>query len=218
MSEFTQWITTHGVPLSTFIYLLYVPIIATIINFSRYVLGFKTYGVYAPLTLAFALYYTGIRFGLLLTVGVILATLLSYRVLRKIRMHYVSRITINYILIVLFVIFLIAFNEISPISITTDRHDPNAIHPLAIVVIAALSDYFIKKFVRKSLLTAAFSMAETMVVSIIGWLFLRYEPLGTFLIQYPWSILLLVPFNLWLGQYSGLRLNEYIRFRHIVRS
>ncbi len=218
MSEFTQWITTHGVPLSTFIYLLYVPIIATIINFSRYILGFKTYGVYAPLTLAFALYYTGIRFGLLLTVGVILATLLSYRVLRKIRMHYVSRITINYILIVLFVIFLIAFNEISPISITTDRHDPNAIHPLAIVVIAALSDYFIKKFVRKSLLTAAFSMAETMAVSIIGWLFLRYEPLGTFLIQYPWSILLLVPFNLWLGQYSGLRLNEYIRFRHIVRS
>jgi len=217
MSDLTTWIVAHGIPADTLIYLLYVPIIATIINISRYVIGFKTYGIYAPLTLSFAFYYAGIRFGLLLTVGVILATLLAYRVLSKIRMHYVSRISVTYIFIIIFVIFLITANEVSPISITTSNHNPNAIHPLAIIVIATLSDYFIKKYVRRSMYTAALSMFETIIVALIGWSFIKYQPMHDFLFTNAWIIFLLIPLNIWLGQYSGLRLREYLRFRHIAK-
>lgn len=217
MSNLTDFIISHGVTKEILVMLLYIPLIATFINFSRYIIGLRTLGIYAPMTLAFAYVFTGIRFGLMITGAVIAATLLSYTVLKKIRMHYVSRITVNYILISAFVILVIVLNEVSPVKITSERHNVETLPPLGIILIATLSDFFIKQYVKKSLFTSVRSLMETVLVGVIGWAMLRSQTIEEFLLINLWVQPLLLVLNLSLGKYTGMRLKDFFRFGDIIK-
>ena len=80
-----------------------IPVIATLVSIARYVVGFKTFGIYATIILAISYSFTGLRYGLAITFIVIAASLLSYNVLKKIRMHYITRIAVNYCILVLLI-------------------------------------------------------------------------------------------------------------------
>ncbi len=218
MSDLALWIVEHGVTEEILQMLLFIPIIATLINFSRYVVGLKTLGIYAPMVLAFAYIFTGIRFGLLITVAVIVATLLSHTVLNKIRMHYLSRTTVNYIFITVFVIGVIILNEVSPIKITTENHNVATLPPLGIILIVTLSDFFIKQYVKKSLLASLRSLMETVLIGFLGWLLLKSEFLQMFVMNNLWIQPLLLILNLSLGRYTGMRLKELFRFKQILEN
>jgi hypothetical protein len=214
MFELTSWITEYGLTEDMIALVLYIPILATLINVSRYVFGFKTLGIYAPLSLSFAYIFTGIRFGLLITVAVIVASLISYSVLKKVRMHYISRITITYIIVAILVIIIILANEASPISITTNKHNVAMVSPLGIVIIATLSDFFIKKYVKKSISTSIRSSIETVFIAVIGWALLRSTVIKEFALEYTIILLiLLLVINLVVGQSPVMRLREYARFK-----
>lgn len=215
MPDITTWISAHGVTEEMLGFLLFIPIMATIVNVTRYIVGLKILGIYAPMTLAFAYYFTGIRFGLLVTVAVIGSTLLTYTLLKRIRMHYISRITVNYIIITMLVILIITLNQLSPVSFTTDRHNPEAIPPLGVLLIAALSDFFIKKYVKKGVGTSLRLVGETVILGLIGWSLLRLDIVRVFLIDNLWINFVLLGINLVLGQYIGLRFTDLLRFRKI---
>ncbi len=216
MSDITTWIIEHGVTEEILLMLLFIPIIATLINFSRYIIGFKTLGIYAPMILAFAYIFTGVRFGLLITAAVIIASLLSYSILKNIRMHYLSRTTINYIFITAFVILVIVLNEVSPIKITTENHDVKTLPPLGIILITTLSDFFIKQYVKNSLLSSLRSLIETVFIGFIGWLILKSASLQDFVMNNLWLQPIIIVINLVLGKYTGMRLKEILRFKHIL--
>jgi hypothetical protein len=216
MNEVTHWIINNGITEETLTFLLYIPIIATLVNFSRYVVGFKTLGVYASLTLAFSYIFTGIRFGILITFAVIASTLITYSVLKKVRMHYISRITVNYILVALFIILIITLNEISPISITTSEHSSESLPTLSIILIVTLSDFFIKQYVKKDLMTSVRSLSETIAIAVIGWGLLRMPVVREFVLDNLWLQPLLLILNLSLGKYTGLRLKEFFRFKKVL--
>ena len=98
-SPFTTWIIEHGVQEKTLELFVAITIIATIVSLFRYIFGTKSYGIYAPIILAIAYSYTGLKYGLVITLVVILVSLLSHAVTKKIRMHYITRIAINYCLL-----------------------------------------------------------------------------------------------------------------------
>lgn len=215
MNDLLIWIKDSVITEDILIFMLFIPIIATLVNLSRYVIGFKTFGIYAPMTLAFAYIFTGIRFGLLVTLAVVIATLLSYTFLKTIRMHYLSRITINYILITFVVLIILTINEISPIPLTTDKQSIATIPPLGMILIAGLSDFFIKQYVKKDLLSTVRSLGETILIAFIGWLLLRSEVVQQFLINNIWINIPLLLANLLIGQYKGLRFKDFFRFNKI---
>lgn len=216
MQDFAQTLIQYGITQDILLYLLYIPLIATVVNGARYVVGMKMYGIYAPMTLAFAYIFTGIRFGLLVTAAVILATLFSYAILRKIRMHYLSRIAINYVMIAFFVIGIIVLNEASPISITTANHSVGSIPPLGVVLIATLSDFFIKQYVKKDLTTTIRALLETVLVGVVGWFLLTLEPIQNALLTQLWIYPALLIANILIGQYSGLRIKDFSRFKKVI--
>lgn len=223
MEQFTTWLTQYGFTQQMILFLLYIPVIATVVNASRYVVGMKMYGIYAPVILAFAYYFTGVKFGLLVTVAVILATLLTYTILRKIRMHYLSRIAINYTVISFFIIGIIILNEISPIQLTDEDYMLTAVTPLGLVLIATLSDFFIKQYVKKSFIVTMRSLIETVIVALIGWGIIilglstdgTINPFGEFLLTQIWIYPVLVLLNVFIGQYAGLRLKDFSRFKRV---
>jgi len=223
MIDFTTLFSNYHITADILLYLLYIPIIATIVNAARYLVGMKMYGLYAPTLLAFAYIFTGIRFGLLITIAVIASTLLTYYVLRKIRMHYLSRIAINYTIISFAILGIIVLNEISPISFTSNNHILTTATPLGIVIIATLSDFFIKQYVKKSFISTMRALGETILVAMAGWWLLslgwdnnfEITAFGTFLLTSVWIYPLLIILNIVIGQYSGLRLKDISRFKRV---
>lgn len=216
MNNVMVWIKDSVITEEIFIFMLFIPIIATLVNISRYVIGFKAFGIYAPMTLSFAYIFTGLRFGLLVTAAVVLSSLLSYTLLKQIRMHYLSRITINYIIITFMLLGILIINEISPWPITTEQHQIATVPPLGIILIATLSDFFVKEYVKKDFLTTIRSLIETIIIGIAGWALLKSVELQQFLINNLWIHIPILLLNLFIGQYKDLRIKEFFRFKKVT--
>ena len=212
LSETTQWLVNHGISLQMLEILVMIPVIATLVSISRYIIGFKTFGIYATIILGISYSFTGLRYGLVITIIVILASLLSHSILRKIRMHYITRIAVNYCFLVLFIVG--AFLLINEFGLGLENIDN--INPLAVVSIAALSDFFIKNYVKKSSKATLRALAETILIATIGWFIITRNEVSAFLLNNLWIIPLLIVVNLSIGQFRGLRLLDNSRFKSIT--
>jgi len=210
-STLTQWIINQGVSQMVLEIMISMCIVATIVSIARYILGNKTYGIYAPIILAIAYSYTGLRYGLAITLVVILTSLLSYSILRKIRMHYITRIATNYIILsIVLVFFFILINNFG-----LGLENMSNIPPLAFISIAALSDFFIKQYVQKSLKSSIMTLLGTILVAIVGWFVITRSMVSNFVLNNLWVIPLLAVLNVLLGMFKGLRIKDYFRFRLI---
>jgi len=192
--------------------LVAITILATIVSIARYIFGSKTYGIYAPIILAIAYTYTGLKYGLSVTTIVILTTLLSYSIIKRIRMHYITRIAINYCLLsISLVIFFLLINRYG-----LGLENMAQIPPLAVISIAALSDFFIKQYVQKSLKTSAMILLSTLIISTIGWYAISRDYISRYMLENLWIVPLLIFVNLLIGQFKGLRVKDLFRFKSIT--
>jgi hypothetical protein len=208
-SNLTQWILDHGISQMALELLIAMCMLATLVSLTRYFIGTKTYGIYAPILLSIAYSYTGLKYGLVITGIVILTSLLSYRILRRIRMHYITRIATNYTILAM---ALIAF------FVVIDRfglglENMSTVPPLAFISIAALSDFFIKQYVKKSLQGSALTLGGTIVVAVVGWFIITREIISDYALNNLWIIPLLTLTNILLGTFKGLRFRDYFRFK-----
>jgi hypothetical protein len=213
-SPFTTWLLSHGISQQTLELLAAIAILATIVSLARYVFGSKSYGIYAPIILAISYSYTGLKYGLAITAVVIATSLLSYSILKKIRMHYITRIAINYCILTLSMMtFFVLINRF---GLTLDNM--MYIPPLATISIAALGDFFTKQYVKKSLKTSLITLLSTIAVSTIGWYVITRDIVSNYLLNNLWIIPVLILVNLLIGQFKGLRFKDLFRFRSIVKN
>jgi hypothetical protein len=213
-SPFTTWILNNGVSNQILELLIAMTIVATIVSLARYIFGSKSYGIYAPIILAISYSFTGLKYGLVITAVVIATSLLSYSILKKIRMHYITRIAINYCILTLSLItFFIVVNRF---KFTLDNLEN--VPPLALISIAALGDFFTKQYVKKSLKTSIIILLSTIAISTIGWYVITRDVISTYLFNNLWIIPVLILVNILIGQFKGLRIKDLFRFRSIVRS
>lgn len=211
-STFTTWILEHGVSKQMVELLVAIALLSTIVSLARYIFGSKTYGIYAPIVLAIAYSYTGLKYGLAVTTVVILTTLLSYSFLKKIRMHYITRIAINYCLLsIALVLFFLIIDRYG-----LGLENLSNIPPLATISIAILSDFFIKQYVLKKLLSGFTILFSTILVSTIGWFVITREYISEYIINNLWIVPVLIFVNLLTGQFKGFKLNDYFRFRSLI--
>jgi hypothetical protein len=213
-SPLTNWLLTNGISTQILELLIAIAILATIVSLARYVFGSKSYGIYAPIILAIAYSYTGLKYGLVITGVVIITSLLSYSILKKIRMHYITRIAINYcILTISLMIFFVIVNRF---GLTLDNLQN--IPALAMISIAALGDFFTKQYVKKSLKSSLMILFSTVAISTIGWYVITRNVISEYLINNLWIIPVLILVNIVVGQFKGLRIKDLLRFGSIVRS
>jgi hypothetical protein len=211
-SFFTQLLLDNGISRQILELLVAITLLATLVSIARYIFGSKTYGIYAPVILAISYSYSGLRYGLVVTATVIITTLISYSIIKKIRMHYITRIAINYCLLSITLVLLF---------LVVDRYglgleNMSNIAPLAVISIAALSDFFIKQYVRKSLQTTALILGSTILIAVIGWYLITRQNVSDFMINNLWIIPSLIFVNLLIGQFKGLRIKDFLRFNSII--
>lgn len=211
-SFFTQLLLDNGVTPQILELLVAITLLATLVSIARYIFGFKTYGIYAPIILAISYSYSGLRYGLVVTATVILTTLISYSIIKKIRMHYITRIAINYCLLSISLVLLFLVVDRYGFGLENMANIP----PLAVISIAALSDFFIKQYVSKSLKTTTLILGSTIVIAVIGWYLITRQNVSSFMINNLWIVPSLIFVNLLVGQFKGLRIKDFLRFNSIL--
>ena len=89
----------------------------------------------------------------------------------------------------------------------------------AVLIVALLTEDFIRIQLGKSVKTALKLTSETIILSTISFLFLTYKPIQEYALLHPETFLLLtLTADIILGRYTGLRVMELWRFRKLIRN
>ena len=204
-----------GVPANTLVLLLLLPLVALVIAVARNVIGIRGFGIFLPASLSVVFVAIGPWVGIglfLIIVAVSTFVRLALRKL-KIKLQYLPRMALILwavvlaVLAVLFMAPVVKFPGLTNVSI------------FAVLILVLLAEDFIRVQLGKSIKTAISLTSETLVLSLISYLFLTFKPLQEYSLLYPEITLLAVGITDYLlAKYSGLRLREVWRFRKLINS
>ncbi|MDD3498530.1 MAG: 7TM domain-containing protein [Candidatus Moranbacteria bacterium] len=208
----------QGVPQESVLLILMLPIVATLIAFFRQIFGIKAFGIYTPSIITFAFLamegevgFKGIKYGVAIFISVILVGMATRYVLKKLRLLYLPRVAI--------ILIVVAFSILAILVLggSMQRTGLAAIPIFPLLIMIIIVEKFIAAQLEKGTKTAFILAIETLVISLVGYFIVSWEILSIFILKYPWAVLLTIPFNIFLGKWTGLRLSEYWRFREILK-
>jgi len=212
VSYFVGLMVDGGVPLNTIYLILVLPVIATIIAFSRQIVGFKALGIYTPSIVAVSFLVTGLKYGLALFIMTLLVGTLGRLVARKIRLSYLPRmaIVLSLVSFSIFVAFVLGahFNKTGLLEIS--------IFPILVMVL--LTEKFIAVQIERGSKQAVMLVFETLFLSIICFWLASWQSFRTIILGYPEFVLITFILNVLIGKWTGLRLIEYYRFRKVIQN
>jgi len=212
MSQIIQYMISQGVPQETVVLLLMLPIVATIIAFSRQIIGIKGFGIYTPLIISFAFLATGLKYGLAIFIAILLVGTLVRLLVKKFRLLYLPRMAIVLILVALTI--LIVFLE----GAYSGRHGLISASIFAILIMITLVEKFIATQINQGAKRTIIITSETLILSIICYWVASWLWLQNMVLAYPLSIILgSIIVNILLGKWTGLRLSEYFRFQKVIK-
>jgi hypothetical protein len=201
----------RGISANMIVFLLLFPVIASLVAFSRHVIGLSGFSIYAPAALAVVLLSTGVFPGILLFACMLLVASVGKKLIELLHLEYVPR-TAMLLLFVAFGVFLTVFLSTWIPGILFQRFD---VFPLLILVL--LSEDFIgiqSELLLRQALSRSF---QIMVLAVGSTLIMGSLEVQRFALQFPELIVFAVAvFNFAVGKYLGLRLTEYLRFRPII--
>jgi hypothetical protein len=202
-----------GVPANTIVLLLLLPIMTFVIAFSRNVVGIRGFGIFLPAALSVVFVATGPIVGIGLFLIIVAVSTFVRLILRKLklkiqylpRMSFILWAVVLGVLGVLFLAPVLKFSELSNVSI------------FAVLILVLLSEDFTRVQLGKSVKTALNLTFETLVLSLISFFFLTLKPLQEYVLLNPEvSLIGIAALDLLLGQYTGLRVMEFYRFRKLI--
>lgn len=191
----------------TFRILLLVPIGALMIGALRNLVGFPTFGIFMPVLMALAFRSTGLAYGLGIFAGVLLIGYTVRRLLDRLRLLLVPRMSVILTLVIA------CFTILALIGNKFGLRQFMAVGLLPFVILTMVIERFFvlieEAGVREGLRTAAGSAA----VSVISYAIISWEPLQLTFFVYPELMAAVAALLVLLGRYTGYRLSELFRFR-----
>lgn len=202
-----------GVPTNTIVLLLLLPLVATVIAATRQLIGVRGFGIFLPAALSVTFVAIGPLVGISLLVVIVLISTITRSILKmtKIRLQYLPRMALILwfvsfgILMVLFASPYLRYRPLENVSI------------FPVLILTLLTEDFNKIQMGKSINTALKLTFETLLLSLIAYVFLTLKAFQGYVLLNP-EITLLSTFvvDLILGRYIGLRFMEYYRFRKLI--
>lgn len=198
------------IPIELLRIILLFPIGALVVTFSRNLLGVLTFGVFAPALLAVAFQGTGLFWGVLLfivilAVGTLLRLFLEhFQLLQTPRLGVMLTVTS---LIMLGIAILGAAKDLTFFSRVS-------LFPL--VIISMTIERFSVMAEEEGIRAAIKVGVMTILVACFSYAVMRLEVLGSIVLAFPETQLLVLALFFIIGRWPGLRLLEYIRFREFI--
>lgn len=206
----------------SYLLLLMLPIVATIVGFGRHILGLQSLNTYVTIVLTYGFYeigfengspnfLKGLKLGLVLFLVVFFSSATLYHIIiKKLRMHFIPKVSLVLTGVIISVILLLMitayFGKVGFIFLDV----------FSLIMITSLSERFLTIFAKKKIKQTLMLSIQTLVLATAGLALMSWNNLSEVLIDYPVLILLTIAINLLIGTYTGLRLTEYWRFRQIL--
>lgn len=195
-----------GVPSRTIILILLLPMLATIIAFIRHVIGLPSIGMLVPVALSITLLSTGITAGMIMLATIIFASTLARILLKKVRIMQLPKMALSMFIVAIFLFLTLSVSAGAGILVVKQL----SIFPVLLLIL--LSEQIISVQLERSAQEMIIISMVTFAIGILGFLLLSSIYLRNAILLYPELIFLLVPINIIIGRYFGLRLMEYFRF------
>ncbi|MFS8130430.1 MAG: 7TM domain-containing protein [Candidatus Dojkabacteria bacterium] len=207
-----------------YIVIFMLPVVVTVISIARYVIGLRTLKVYIPIVITFAFYEIGYRLGdsnqltffrgivyglVLFTLSFVFSTFI-YKLVQRFRLHYIPKLSLIITGVSISVTALIF------IMIYFERNIFLNVAPFVVVMMVVIGEEFMAVLAKKNFLYTVSITTETLLVSVISFIIISLDISQEIAFKYPLTIIVIILLNILIGRFTGLRINEYWRFRKIL--
>jgi hypothetical protein len=206
-----QYAVSVGIPANTVMLILMLPILATMLAFVRHVIGLPSLGMIVPIALSITFLATGLTTGLVLLLAIILGSTLAKILLKKIRIMQLPKMAISMLIVSLLIFITLTLSATAGIIAVKQI----SIFPLLLLIL--LSESIVTLQMERTTRETLTITGMTLILGVAGYLILSWEFLRNVILLYPELILLLIPINIVIGRYFGLRLTEMARFSPVKK-
>lgn len=205
-----NYLVNKGIPINSITLILMLPVIATILSFSRQVIGIKAFGIVTPAMTTLSFLVLGLPYGLIIFSAILASGTITRLLMRRFHLLYLPRMAL--VLTGASIAILIVF----ALGAATDNTALASFSIFPILILALLAEEFIALQFKAGAKSALTVTAWTLALSIGCYFIVSWQLLRTLFVSYPEITLLAIPANILLGKWAGLRLTEYIRFRRLL--
>ena len=192
--------------------ILMIPLGALVVVFFRNVIGVETFGTFLPALIAAAARETGLMWGL---VGFVLIILISSSVRKVLDWMQLLHSPKMAIMLTIVVIVMMSMTVIS-VHFNLFELAHVSLFPIAILAITA-ERFAIIESEQGSMKAFRITLTTIVVISacyaVMDSLFLQ-----SMILAFPEMLLVVIALNLWLGKWIGMRVTEFFRFRKLIFS
>lgn len=206
MGYSVQYAVVNGVPSNTVVLILLLPMLATLVAFVRHVIGLPTIGLYFPIAISITLVATGLTAGAILTATILLAATTARFLLKRVKIMQLPKLAFSMFIVSLFIFVSLLVTAKAGILVVRQL----SIFPVLLLIL--LSERVIQLQLERSFRETITITVVTFLLGAVGFVILSTEMIRDAILLYPELTLLLIPANILIGRYFGLRLTEYYRF------
>ncbi|OIP57730.1 MAG: hypothetical protein COX79_04685 [Candidatus Levybacteria bacterium CG_4_10_14_0_2_um_filter_36_16] len=206
-----QFAVRTGVPANTVLLILLMPLLATIIVFFRHVVGLPSLDMLVPIALSITLLATGIGPGIVLLAIIVIASTLARLILKKVRIMQLPKLALSVLIVAISVFAFLT------LSTAAGLLNVSGISIFPILLLIILSERIISLQLERTINETFSITAVTLSLGIVGYFLLSSDILRKIVLLYPEVILILIPINVIIGRYFGLRVTEYFRFSKTLK-
>lgn len=192
--------------------LLMLPLGGLIVAMLRTIVGIRTFGVFLPVLIAFALLETGFTMGMMLFLFLILFVGLITRPFDGMGLLHTPKLVISLTLMVL----VMAIGNYVGLRFDISWLSALTLFPTIILTISA--ERFSKLIVEDGFKKATGTLFQTLVAVSVCFLLFSLKGLDILLILFPEFLLLIIIACMLLGRYVGLRWTELLRFKPLLKT
>lgn len=208
LQTLVNYMLTHGVPSDTVLLLLMLPVIATILTFLKQVIGITTFGLYTPSIIALSFLALGWHIGLLFFFFILGTSYATRECMRRWRLLYIPKVAIILTVVSFSLLILLALGAFFGIT-------PSRGTVFILLIMSTLAESFLNLKTEEGWRAACLGIGETLLAALLCVALIEWPPFQSLILAYPETVLLTLLINAFLGQWTGLRLIEYFRFREV---
>lgn len=198
------------IPVDLLKIILMLPFGALVVVICRNVIGIETFGTFMPTLMAVAFRDTGLWWGTLLFVAILLVGSLARAALARFQLLHTPRLAVILTVTVLFVLF-VALVGAATGSVLATRV---SLFPLAILTLTV--ERFAGMLEEYGARRTTIVVAGTLAVVALCYTVMEWEALQVATLAFPEVLLLVIAAFFVVGRWLGMRLSEYLRFRELL--
>ncbi|MEX0731453.1 MAG: inactive transglutaminase family protein [Aquisalimonadaceae bacterium] len=197
---------------NTYRILILVPIGALVMVLMRNVIGVSTFGTFMPILIALAFRETELLWGIFLFTGLVAAGLAIRFYLENLKLLLVPRLAA----VLIVVVILMSAMSILSHKLGLDRGLSIALFPM--VILAMTIERMSLVWEEHGPSQAISQGLGSLLVAVLAYLVMFHPLVGHLLFVFPELLLVILAITLLMGRYTGYRLTELWRFRHLIRN